>query len=211
MKRFPIVAITLFIYSLALVVSCNDDDDVVPAYVVELGEAYSDSSKHITSIRMDNGKTYAVDQTIAASSADKTYRCLCTYALDDDGGIDIYSLQQVFAQSPHPLASFIAFPMEPVKFYSCWKSDRYLNLKVGVMTSGVGVHTFGFSIDSVYTSGNKQVACFSLFHQRPDEDAESYTEETFLSMPTEDFADFDTLVISVPTYDGVKQIKRNNK
>lgn len=192
---------------LTVVCSCSDDEDDTPAYIVELVEAYSDGNKSITGVRLDNGQTYDLSQSIAAGKANSTYRCLCTYR-NDGNGIYIYSLQPVFAQSPHPLTSYIAFPMEPVKFYSCWRTDRYLNLRVGVLTTGNGIHTFGFSVDSTYTVGDKRVACFSLLHKRPDNDDESYTEETFLSMPTAGYEDFDTLVIHVPTYDGTIEIKR---
>ncbi len=192
---------------LTAVCSCDKDEDDTPAYVVELVEAYSDGNKAITSVRLDNGQTYDVGQGIAASNANRTYRCLCTYRLDGDG-IYIYSLLHVFSLEPYHFTMDLSFMMNPVKFYSCWKTDRYLNLRVGVMTSGNGTHSFLISEDTTYTVGDKQVACFTLLHARPEKDTEAYTEEAFICMPTSGYQDFDTLIINVPTYDGTVQIKK---
>ncbi len=192
---------------LTAVSSCGKDEVDTPAYVMELAEAYSNSDKLIDSIRLDNGQSYDVSQSIAASGANRTYRCLCTYWTEGDD-IHILSLQNVFLRTPFPFTTDLSFVMDPVKFYSCWRTDRYLNIRVGVMTSGNGTHSFLINEDSTYTVGDKQVACFTLLHSQPSGDTEAYTQEAFICMPTGGYRDYDTLVVNVPTYDGTVQIKR---
>ncbi len=206
-RTLPVSLYVVACCLLTAVCSCSKDEDETPAYVMELVEAYSNADKVIDSVRLDNGQTYGVAAGIAAGNANRTYRCLCTYSLDGDD-IHIYSLQSVFTLEPFHFTIDLSFVMDPVKFYSCWKTDRYLNLRVGVLTSGNGTHVFLVNEDSTYTAGDKKVAVFSLLHSRPDKDVEAYTEEAFICVPTSDYQDCDTLTINVPTYDGTVQIKR---
>ncbi len=187
--------------------SCSDEEDYVPSYVVELAEARSDEDCKIQTVRFDDGRTYNVSQDFTASLSDWTYRCLCAYRLDGES-IHIYSLNSVFAQDARPLASYLTYPLDPLKFISCWKSDRYLNIKVGIMTSGDKTHAYGFSLDSISSVDDSNTAYFTLLHKCPDNDEEAYTEETFICMPISDCSDYDTLVVCIPTYDGIIKIKR---
>ncbi len=205
-KTVILVCVTMCVIS-AVVAACDDDEDYVPSYVVELAEANSDEEGRIVSVRFDDGRTYNVDQDFTASLSDWTYRCLCTYSLDGES-VHIYSLNSVFAQGARPLASYLTYPLDPLKFVSCWKSDRYLNIKVGVMTSGGKAHSYGFSADSVSTANGVNTAYFTLLHKRADNDDEAYTEETYVCMPLSDYSDFDSLVVCIPTYDGIIKVKR---
>ena len=74
-----------------------------------------------------------------------------------------------------------------------WRSGGYLNLHLGLMTTGVGTHQYAFCQDSV--------GHYSLLHLRPSNDQESYTNDVYMSMPVPE--DVDSLTFSVYTYDGI--------
>lgn len=189
-------------------ISCNSDDDYqVPSYFIDLVEANTNHDTLVTVIKMDNGKTYDVHQSIVAAAPDTTYRCLCTYALDSNQ-ITLYRLEHVYSSYPRKADGFKSHPTDPVKFISSWKSGGYLNLQIGVMTTDAEQHPFGFCEDSITDRGMYKTVYFTLLHQRPNRDNESYTKTMFLSIPLSNYADCDSFAIRVQTYDGMQQVVR---
>lgn len=188
--------------------SCSSDDDVqVPNYIVELVEIDTNKDTLVTVIRTDNGTTYNVTQTIVATVPDTTYRCLCSYAFTDKQ-LTIYSLSVIFSEIPMKAELFKVRPTDPVKFVSCWKSGRYLNLQIGIKTTDADYHKYAFSEDSIVTKGTSKTVFFTLLHQRPVDDDESYTKDTYLSIPISSYTDCDSFAISVNTYEGLRQVIR---
>lgn len=198
----------LFVLMLFCWFGCStDEDDAVPAYKIDLVEANTDHDGNVSVIRFDNGKTYTVDQTIAAETADTTYRCMCTYMINANQKISVYGLTHIFSANPRQKADFKAVAFDPVNLTSCWKSGGYLNLHIGLLTTDVGSHRFGFCEDSVVNRSGCQMLYLTLMHGRPEEDAESYTKEIFMSIPLRQYT-CDSVCIRVQTYEGWKQVVR---
>ena len=190
------------------VTSCNsDDDDKVPSYFIDLVEADTNTDSLVSLIRLDNGKTYQVSQSIKAPVPDTTYRCLCTYELDSNK-ILAYGLEHVFSSKPRKVAAFDTLITDPVKFISSWKSGGYLNLQIGVMTTDADYHQFAFCEDTIADNGTYKTACFTLVHKRPKKDNESYTKTMFLCIPISSYTDCDSFAVRVNTYEGLRQIVR---
>lgn len=197
---------TLFV-SMACLVSCSDDDDTLPAYITSLVEINTDAGSNVKSIRTDDGTTYPIHQAISANTADTTYRCLATYTLGTSG-ITLYSLSPVFSAHPKPTADYQSIPRDPVTFVSAWRTDRYVNLRIDILTTGADHHAYGFAHDSTTIAADgKQTACITLLHQRPKADAESYTENVFLSIPLSHYTECDSFDVNITTYEGDKRIK----
>jgi len=191
-----------------LTLSCKDDEENdLPSYLVNLVEASTDSNAMITLIRLDDGNTYNVSQNVKAQHPDTTYRCICTYSIQESN-IVLYELSHVFSDHPRSATSFKSHPVDPVKFISSWMSDRYFNLRIGIMTTDTDTHLFAFCEDSIVVESTCKKVYFSLLHQRPDNDAESYTKELFLSMPTAGYSDCDSLIFHINTYDGLMRITK---
>ena len=204
-KSFSVMGfllITLFGVCL-FVTSCSSDDVHIPSYYVDLVEADTNLDSLVTVIRKDNGTSFNVTQEIKASVPDTTFRCLCTYSVEDDQ-LTVYSLSHIFSSRPRKAEAFDSLITDPVKFISCWRSGGYLNIQIGVMTTDAEYHRFAFCEDSI---ADKTVF-FTLLHQRPKKDNESYTKEMFLSIPIVSYTDCDSFAISVQTYEGLRQVVR---
>lgn len=201
-------------------VACSDDNDdySYPSAVTELVEATTNAEKNIAFIKRDGGEMfYPGNQKIIASTADSTYRCICTYEiLNDEKGkatqnVKIYKLQNIFSSLPVPHDQLKTHDHHPIQVISTWQSERYFNMYLGLLTTGVASHYLAFSQDStvVSSTGNK-IMHVSLIHQQPKNDPESYTQKTYLSLPLYTMKDeADSLIFHVNTYNGEKQYGMN--
>ncbi|MBQ9175505.1 MAG: NigD-like N-terminal domain-containing protein [Bacteroidaceae bacterium] len=198
--------LTTMLVSMVCLMSCNDDEDTLPSYITSLVEVNTDAASNVKSIRTDDGNTYSIHQTISANTADTTYRCLATYTLATQG-VTLYSISPVFSAHPKPIADYRSTPRDPVKFVSAWRTDRYVNLRIDILTTGADKHAYGFAYDGTTTAPDgKHTACFILLHRRPEADAESYTENVFLSIPLSHYTECDSFAVSITTYEGEKRI-----
>jgi hypothetical protein len=199
--------------------ACSDDEDYTyPSVLTELVEATTNAEKNIAFIKRDGGETlYLGNQKIAASAADSTYRCICTYEmLKDEKGkatqnVKLYKLQSIFSKFPVPHNQLKTHDHHPIQVISTWKSERYFNMYIGLLTTGAESHYMAFSQDSTVVSalGNK-IMHVSLIHQQPKNDPESYTHKTYLSLPLYTMKDeADSLIFHANTYNGEKQYEMN--
>lgn len=188
-------------------VACSDDHDGddIPSYVTDFLVASTGADGKVASVRFDDGTTCNVaSQQVDLEKKDTLFRCLATYTYDKDKNFKLYNLQPIFSQKPYPATSIYVIidgkpyqdvsllPRDPMKVISMWKSGGYLNLHLGLMTTGNGYHQYAFCEDS---PGH-----YSLLHQRPLNDGSAYTEHIYLSMPIPQ--GLDTFTFTVKTYDG---------
>lgn len=200
-----ILTFLLLSASLLTIVSCSDDEVDVPSYITDFIVAQTNSKGEVSNIIFDNGAEYSPSkQTIHAQAADSAYRCIAVYAREKDDYV-FYSIEPVFSSYPVEADSFKvsrdSLPHDPVKLTSIWQGNGFLNMHLGVMTTGNGTHRYAFCIDSV--KGDTEYV--SLIHQRPKGDAESYTDKIYMSMPMEKAEEgVARFVFRVNTYDGWK-------
>ncbi|MBQ0022063.1 MAG: hypothetical protein KBT29_02370 [Prevotellaceae bacterium] len=204
--HFYILPLLAILFSIALV-SCGDDEgEAVPSYITDFLLAETGSNGNVKRVVLDDGTEYAItSQQIAADKADSAYRCIATYT-KSDRNIKLYSLESVFSALPQDADSFCisrdSLPRDAVKMLSIWKGRGYINMLLGVMTTGNKNHKYAFSIDSIKDNTEH----VSLVHQRPKEDAESYTDKVYMSMPMQKTEDnVKRFVFHVNTYDGWKE------
>ena len=196
----------LWVICVLCMVACSDDkDDNIPSYITDMVVLSIDADGLWLSVTLDDGASYDIrSQQITSETKDTVLRCMATYALED-GEMEVYGMKGVFCVSPALADSFNIvksgvtyrgheyLPRDPMKVVSMWKSGDYINLHLGLMTTGEGQHQYAFCEDSV--------GYYSLLHLRPDGDAESYMENVYMSMPIPDGVD--KLTFSVYTYDGI--------
>lgn len=180
----------------------NDDNEPYPSLKTDVVIAETNASGILSKIKFDNGNSYDIaSQKISFNVADTLIRCVASYTLNENS-LKIYSIANIYSNPPVPLAKFLeegkyteeTLPRDPVNVVSMWKSGGYINMQLGVLTSGYASysHAYAFCEDA---EGE-----YSLLHLRPSTDTESYTEIVFLSMPIPEGVD--SLTFSVATYEG---------
>lgn len=205
MERLKIV---LLLAICVLCYACSDDNDgkVYPSVITSLLDVQTDADKNVASITSDEGQTYYLpNQTLSTNYADTVLRCLGVYEADSIlHEAKVYSLQNVISYTPRIYEDPNGLPHEAVRIISSWRTDRYFNMLIAFLTTGNGSHAFGFSEDSVVvTPEGVNTAYISLLHKRPDNDAMSYSQKVFVSLPTHLYAGkADSIVFNVNTYDG---------
>lgn len=179
---------------------CTNDEEEFPPLTTDFVVAQTNAAGILSSIRLDDGTAYDVTaQGVNTGVADTLLRCVATYTLKE-GGMQLYDVIHIMSNNPVPVETFLEdngleesdLPRDPVNVISMWKSGGYINMRLGVLTTGNGRHAYAFCKDDV--------GKYSLLHQRPANDAESYTQEVRLSMPVPDGEE--SLMFSVNTYDG---------
>ena len=82
-----------------------------------------------------------------------------------------------------------------------------------VLTTGKGMHSFAFCEEGFADSADgKKIVNVSVLHERPQGDAESYTQDAYLSIPVDGYAgECDSVAVSIPTYQGVKTFVFENE
>jgi hypothetical protein len=75
-----------------------------------------------------------------------------------------------------------------------------------VLTTGKGTHSFAFCEEGFADNADgKKIVNVTVLHERPQGDAESYTQDVYMSIPMGDYAcQCDSIAVNIPTYQGVK-------
>lgn len=193
---------TLFTLTLT---ACLDDDDAqkpYPSLITELVEVNTNGRKQVSTIVSDDGTIYMPTKTYGYSVADTTFRALCAYEPLAGQSINVYQLQAIPAPKPLPPSSFNALTKDPINIISVWNSPRYINVYFSYLTTHAAVHAVGFCEDSITVSDDGlRTAHISLLHSRPGEDAESYSEKTYICLPTYVYKDrCDSVALTITTY-----------
>lgn len=205
--RLGKLALCSILLAMSLVLaSCDDDDAAIPSYITDFVTAHSNSEKLVDRILFDDGCDYALTkQKIQASAADSAYRCIATYAVQEDGERAIYMMEPVVSTVPKYIDEMKtgrdSITHAPVKVVSVWKGRGYVNIHLGTLVQGVAAHMYGFLLDSI-ANGTEYV---SLLHFRPSNDGEAYTSNVYMSMPmVKRSEDVERFVLRINTYDGWK-------
>ena len=199
------IIIYIFLF-LCLCVSCTKDDGNVvlemPNTYTEFCDMYMNTDKRAATITLDDGTMLDIlSQDIRSNVADTTVRAVVTYALKNEKPV-IYSNTMAFCDQARPKEQFKITPRDPMKIVSVWKGGKYINMVLGEMTNKAAKHSYGFLIEGV----DSKILNVSFIHFRPSADPESYTEKKYFSMPlaTSYVSGYDSIAISITTYDGVK-------
>ena len=183
-------------------VGCSSDDDEkeYPPLITDFAVVETGARGAITDVRFDNGVSYNVaSQGLNFLVADTLFRCMVAYTLDGDN-IRLYNITHLFSVAPKFVTDFGKsevedLPRDPVNVISMWRSGGYINMQLGILTTGGKYHSYAFCKDK---NGE-----FTLLHMRPTYDEESYTETLYMSMPIPEEYENAALTFSVNTYDGI--------
>lgn len=206
-----VIVCTVALLTTNMFCSCDgqDDNGNFPPVQTDLACLEVSSDGIVNIMELDDGTRMGLANKLKSEKAGVTLRCLCMYAVEQDM-VRVYSARTVFDDAPKQRDSVKVTDTDPVKFISAWRAPKYLNINIGVMTTGAAVHKFEFALDSIglKADGSRRTAYFTLMHKQPANDPESYTADEFICLPLNNFADCDSVAITINTYDGPKTIIR---
>lgn len=198
----------LFAFGLA---ACSTDDEIAaPALRYELGELRTDSQGKPLIVKLDNSlfiETKDYPLTLHPSSL---YRVLVAYDHEHQSGLSTKVYHIVTVPAPPPSASLEAQTTAPVRLLSLWRTERYINLRLGIGRSYKGEHRAGFADKGIIEHPNgRRTQVLQLFHNDGG-DRSDYTQEIYLSCPTHQLrstlrSDIDSLRFLVLTDKGLYQ------
>ena len=192
----------LYIMCMGCVCSCSKKNDSIPNLLTELCDVYINGDSIAATATLDNGTVLDIaSQRMKASVRDTTIRSVVTYA-QEDGTVVVYSNTPALCKAALPAEKLKTISHDPVKLISIWKKGKYINLMFGEMTTGKGAHEYAFCMDSL----KNRMLYVSFIHQQPENDATSYTQKRYASMPvnTDGTEAYDSVSLSIMTFDGMK-------
>lgn len=136
-------------------VSCSDEPPLGD-YRRELGEVVTNGNGQVVRLILDDGRSYDVSNKAAElARPDTVYRCFVTHLPDPVTHMTYLAFtESVGSQLPilKPLDGAQDKGYDPLKVLSVWRVERYINLRVDIMTSGaphgVGYLWDGFDVDN---------------------------------------------------------------
>jgi hypothetical protein len=202
--------------------SCSDDDDNSGSYPrlrMDFYDIIVDKDSMVSSIILDNGKEYIISNKgqFQSSVCDTTIRCYGSLEISEDSlYAQIYTIANVNCFSPSVAANYnpIVFQKEqfPVELVSIYKARSYINVIVKTKGAGNVEHALDFIKDSMVLCNGHKTLYLKLLHWRPEEEIEAYSTNNYMSLPLgtsfyHPLEDFDSVDITINTYDGIKKYK----
>lgn len=193
----------LYIMCTGFLCSCSKDEGRIPNLLTEVCDVFINADSIATTATLDDGTVLDIArQRMKANAKDTLIRSVITYT-QEDGTVRVYSNTPVICKMATPSEKFKTTPHDPVKLISIWQKGPYINMMFGEMTTGKGIHEYGFCMDSV----KNRMLYVSFIHKQPAEDALSYTQKRYASMPvkTEGTEAYDSVSLSITTFKGLER------
>ncbi len=208
-KLSATVALVAFLFAL---VSCSDEEKAVAPYVEDLACIVTNANGHAVSFISDDGKTYALSNSVTGLRPDSTYRVLALFTRDTlNHTVWLTDYARILA--PEPVAyKPQATVYDAVGVTSVWKGGGYVNLRLALKATYSGTHYFGFNLlDTTTSASGVRTAHVKVIHSQ-NNDPLYYTREAYLSMPlaklSQNFtAGTDSICLAVKTFNGEKEYK----
>lgn len=207
------LAVLLIFLCLFLVVGCDDDEDgPLEAYQKELCDLRSNGEGKAQYLVFDDGSQHAVINEVSDLTPDSTYRVIATFLNKGEEKISNYdvkvgNLSAVFSPLPKKLGAGKQMKTDAVEVLSCWRSDRYINLRISFLRGNTEAHYMGFVEhgDTKLQNGGKRRTLL-FYHDRNGDDL-NYRQEFYTSCPVYQYQDElvagrDSLRFIVKTHQG---------
>ena len=194
----------LYIMCIGYVCSCSKENGSIPNLLTELCDVYINHDSIATTATLDDGTVLDIaSQRMKASVNDTTIRSVVTYT-QQEGNVRVYNNTPAICKAALPAEKLKTKAHDPVKLTSAWKKGPYINMMFGEMTTKKGIHEYAFCLDSL----KHQMLYVSFIHKQPADDAPSYTQKRYASMPVniEGTEAYDSISLSVTTFDGIETL-----
>lgn len=139
---------TLFTTLLALALAatgCQDETETWEPYSEELCEIQTGTDGNAVDITTDSGRKLQAGSLQQTLTPDSLYRAMAVI-IENENGPQLYGLQ--FLAAPPPMQHVAADKgTKAVRLLTCWRTKRYVNLRIGLPSSIESAHIMGFADD----------------------------------------------------------------
>lgn len=142
----PLPALFSALIAIALLTTgCQDDAEIWEAYSEELCEIRTGADGKAASITTDSGRELQASSLKQPLTPDTLYRAMAVI-IENDNGPQLYGIQFLAALPPTPNVAADK-DTKAVRLLTCWRTKRYVNLRVGLPSCTESAHVIGFADD----------------------------------------------------------------
>jgi hypothetical protein len=210
---------TLTVLAMLALTACTTDSydkgegkySLTQAEMVELSV---DGKKQATAFVLDDDSHFTLTSPATASwiqKADTTYRAILYFNKLTETTAECVQMGAVPTLRPVEHWKMKELPQDPVGFESAWlsKKGKYLNvgllLKTGQVDGEDGIHTVGIAQDTILVNADNTRTAYYRFLHAQGGVPEYYTNRRYISILIPSDTPLDTIRLSIPTYDGIKE------
>lgn len=185
---------------LALIVcSCSNDEAWADNYITNFVEMQTNDKGNVTSMRLDNGEAYMVENGLLFETPDTTYRCICIYTTEGNHAM-VADYQQAVSHYPLTYTQGQPFKTDPCEIQSVWISGKYINARIMVQgkDKAHGLWLYAHTLAD-NTNGSKTLT-LRLYHDQ-NGDSKAFTRTFALSCPLDNYFlrhNFDSVCLIAP-------------
>ena len=188
--------------------ACQDEDATWDAYEKQLCEVKTDANGQPHTVPLDDGTTATTTLKAEGLTPDSVYRAMAVLTRENDGSTQVHALENVMA--PYAKENIRSdYGHYPVNTLACWRSAKYVNLRIAVERSYGHTHTLGFANEGIRTTPGQtpyRTLVLRLLHDN-EGDRKDFRQEIIISCPTDIYSsqlqhDRDSVRMTVPTENG---------
>ena len=205
-----ITNILCLIAAMACGTACQDEDTAWDAYEKQLCEVRTDADGQPHEVNLDDGTSTTTALKADGLTPDSVYRAMAVFTRKNDGNTLIHALENVMA--PYAKENVRSdYGHDAVIPLSCWRSAKYVNLRIAIERSYGHTHNLGFAHEGIRTTPGKKLYKtleIRLLHD-DQEDRKDYRQEIIIICPTGIYSNLlqhgrDSVRMTLPTEKGHK-------
>lgn len=206
-----------------MLAACSDDEhSPYQMLIAEMADVYTGERQgndvFITSALTDKDVrlTFAPQRKASwATTPDSVYRALVYYNNVETAdpaapkSVEVLGITPALYLRPHSRKDAKDWydEQDGVRLTAAWRTERYVNILIDVMTGVADNRTQVFGlVDEGISSADNTIHLFRLCHNQNGVPT-AYSQPTYLSIPVKGIPSSHTICVRIPTFDGVREVK----
>lgn len=213
-KHYTLTVLAMFALTACTTDSYDKGEGKYSLTQAEMVELSVDGQKQATAFVLDDDSHFTLTPPATASwiqTADTIYRAILYFNQLTATTAECVQMGAVPTLRPVEHWKLKKQPQDPIGFESAWlsKKGKYLNvgllLKTGQVDGEDGVHTIGIAQDTIRVNDDNTRTAYYRFLHDQGEVPEYYTNRRYISILIPSDTPLDTIRLTIPTYDGIKE------
>lgn len=177
-----LAAVLCMVACLLCLSACHDEEQMWPSYVQDLACLQADADGRGTTLVLDNGTRYGVNNPPSGMEAHEARRVCTYYLLQANGGVRLMGTRSVLvAEAKHYAPDKCV--CDPLTLMAAWTGGGFLNLRLALMASAAGSHYMAFHLQEAVPQPDGALTQHLLLLHDQNADPLYFTREVYLSMP----------------------------